>query len=452
MDFAGSSVLVMGLARSGEAVARLLQKLGARVTVNDAKPKEALAAAENLEADGIKVVAGDHPLTLLDECDLIVKNPGIPYDRPLLVEATARGIPIVTEVEIAYAVTKSPIIGITGSNGKTTTTSLVGYIFEKAGRPAIVAGNIGTPLAAVAYDSDPAEWIIAELSSFQLQGTSAFRPHIAALLNLYPAHLDYHGSMSAYIAAKSHIFANQQSTDIAILSLDHAQVADLSTWIPATVWWISVKEIVPRGVYLRDGIIYYAPGGQGEDPIAIIPIDDMLLRGMHNVENALAACAVSLAAGISISAIADGLREFGGVVHRLEFVREKDGVRYVNDSKATNPQAAIRAIESFSEPLIGILGGLDRGDDLTPLISPVKRHMKAVLTIGQSGSRMQEVAKMAEITQIYAVSSIEEAVLLSHRLAEKGDVVLLSPAAASWDMFTSFEERGDIFKQAVHML
>ncbi len=452
VQFSGKSVLVLGLARSGVAVAKLLQRLGARVTVNDASPRDRVDAdAKELEARGIRVFTDGHPQELADACDLVVKNPGIPYDRPIVLRALERGVPVITEVEVAFQVTAAPIIGITGSNGKTTTTTLVGRMLHEAGVPATLAGNIGTPLSAVAMDTSADQWLVAELSSFQLQGTVSLRPKIAALLNIYPAHLDYHGTLEKYINAKKRLFANQEPDDIAILNGDQEIVADLASELAAKVWLVSTKRRVSRGAYLLNGkLMLAAAGAQNATPI--MDVSEIALRGEHNVQNALFAAAIAFAAGASAQAIADTLREFSGVEHRMEFVRQIAGVSFVNDSKATNPQATIKTISSFVEPIIAILGGLERGDDLSALVPVAAKQLKAVLAIGESGPRMIEMARQAGVPVALQVSSLPEAVQQAAALAESGDIVLLSPAAASWDMFASFEDRGRIFKEAVHML
>ncbi len=453
MNVVNQSVLVVGLAKSGVAVAKLLRQLGAHVIVNDQSPLlNVESEVHELESLGIEVITGSHPLELVDRCDFMVKNPGIPYDRPIIVRAIERGIPIFTEVEVASQVTQASIVGITGSNGKTTTTTLIGEILRATHLDVTVAGNIGTALSTVALSTRKGQTLVLELSSFQLLGTVSFHPHIAALLNMYPAHLDYHGTMKEYMNAKSKIFTNQNSDDIAIINADQSVCAELGKTLKSQVWWVSLEKKVTPGAYVGNGWITLSPPGHSIGPIPIIPVESLALRGRHNLQNALFASLVAFAAGASPEAIRATLSSFAGVEHRMEFVREVAGVKYINDSKATNPQAALQAIESFTEPLIGILGGLDRGDDLSPLLSAVGRHMKAVVVIGQSAQRMADMAKNAGITCVLEAETIKQAVELARAHARTGDVVLLSPAAASWDMFQSFEERGRIFKEAVHML
>lgn len=452
MDYKGKSVLVLGLARSGEAVARLLHRLGAIVTVNDGSDSEILRnQTESLERLGIHVILGEHPLILLDDCDLIVKNPGIKYDRPILVEALKRQIPIITEVEVAYAFTKAPIIGITGSNGKTTTTMLVDDMLQQSHIAHVVGGNVGTPLSDVAVNLDDTTWVVSELSSFQLKGTQKFKPRISAMINVYPTHLDYHHTMEDYIASKQRLFANQEHSDIAILNVDHPIIEAMQKEIRARVWKVSMKHEVYPGVFVLGGNLVAKLTAEAS-PEPIIAISDIFLRGEHNVENALVASAIALCAGASIDAIRFTLENFKGVEHRLEFVREVGGVTYFNNSKATNPQATLRALMSFHEPVVCILGGLERNDDLQTLLKPLQDHVKAVVTLGESRQRMADLAKVAGISSVTMVDTIEDAVVQATKEATIGDVVLLAPAAASWDMFASFEERGRIFKEAVHRL
>lgn len=450
MEIAGRAALVVGLARSGMAASRLLRRLGARVTATDAKPAASLQVEiAELAALGIPVIAGEHPPRLLEKCDLIVKNPGIPYRIDLLEEASRRGIPIVTEIEIAGLVARAPILGITGSNGKTTTTTLTFEMLRQSGIKALAGGNIGTPLADVAQDAGADTWLVTELSSFQLAGIRTFRPRIATVLNVYPAHLDYHGTMAEYTAAKARIFANQSEEDIAVVNVDHAATLSMRPAMRAQVREISAHDPVADGVYAAHGALFVA---RQKESRKLVDVGELALRGAHNVENAVAAAALALAAGARTDAVADVLRTFAGVEHRLEFVRELAGVRYVNDSKATNPTAAVQALRVFREPLVVILGGLERGDDLSPLVEPLRAHVRAVVTLGESAARMEEVARQAGVRTILSAAALPEAVLAAHGIAQPGDVVLLSPAAASWDMFPSFEARGRMFKEAVHTL
>ncbi|PRZ16981.1 UDP-N-acetylmuramoylalanine--D-glutamate ligase [Laceyella sediminis] len=449
-NWTGRSVVVLGLARSGVAVAKLLHRLGAKVVVNDLKPRSACPEASELEALGIPVICGEHPDDLIHEhVEMLVKNPGIPYRAKPVQQALAAGVPVVTEVEIAGALSKAPMIGITGSNGKTTTTSLVGQILTRSQVKCTVAGNIGQALADVVEQVTSDEWLVAELSSFQLKGTEQFRPRIAALLNVFPAHLDYHETMEDYVASKRKIFANQEAGDIAVLNADSPVCREVAKTISSDIWLFSRTAPVEQGVYAQDGVIYVINEGQTQ---AILPVDEVALHGDFNLENALAAAAITLAAGATLDAVAQTLREFHGVEHRLEYVATINGVRYYNDSKATNAQAAIKALEAFTEPVVWIGGGLDRGVDFKELVPVLRGRAKAVITYGQSKSILAERGRDAGVPAVQVVDNLEEAVTRAAGLAQDGDVVLLSPACASWDQYTSFEERGSIFKQAVHRL
>ncbi|MGI6128217.1 MAG: UDP-N-acetylmuramoyl-L-alanine--D-glutamate ligase [Planifilum sp.] len=448
----GRSVVVLGMAKSGIAAAKLLHSLGARVTVNDRKPRsEYLEEAEELERMGIRVILGGHPPNLLEgDVDLLVKNPGIPYRVPPVKEAFRRGIPVVTEVEIAGQMLSSPIAGITGSNGKTTTTSLVGHMLDTGGIKSRVAGNIGRALCELVGEAKPEEWLVVELSSFQLKGTETFRPRVAALLNIVPAHLDYHETMDDYIDAKMRLFQNQTAADVAVLNRDCPAVREAPSRLKSEVWWFSRRSEVSRGSFVKDGwMILRTPEGE---EWSLLSVDELPLPGVHNLENALAAATIASACGCPEEGIREGLRTFQGVPHRLEYVGTVDGVRYINDSKATNAQAALRALESFSEPVVWIAGGLDRGDDFAELVPHLARRVKGMIAYGESGPRLLKRAEEAGVPCRQAVSDVDEAVEQARRMAEEGDVVLLSPACASWDLYTSFEERGDIFKRAVHRL
>jgi UDP-N-acetylmuramoylalanine--D-glutamate ligase len=444
-------VLVLGLAKSGAAVAKLLARQGATVTINERKNREQCTGIEELEALGIKVICGDHPLSLLDEpIDCIVKNPGIPYDIPFVQEAVKRGIPILTEVEIGYCLTKSPIIGVTGSNGKTTTTMLICEMLKESGIEAVTAGNIGTVFCEVAAHSHPHQWLVTELSSFQLLGTQTFRPKIGVLLNIYNAHLDYHGTKEAYTEAKAKLFKNQKAEDIAVLNADQEETRRMAEQLQGKVVWFSRQQRVDRGVYLDGDLIVYQ-NGDGER-VEICSRQEIRLPGVHNLENSLAAVATALEAGATLEGVRKVLRVFRGVAHRLQFVRELDGVSYYNDSKATNALATKRALESFSRPVILIAGGLDRGEDFGELCSIFRSHLKALIIYGQTAPRLKAVGQKAGVKPIIHVDNVREAVKQARIIAQKGDTVLLSPAAASWDQFNSYEERGDMFIQCVHML
>ncbi|MEX2462464.1 MAG: UDP-N-acetylmuramoyl-L-alanine--D-glutamate ligase [Paenibacillaceae bacterium] len=462
-DYKDKQVVVLGLAKSGVAVAKLLHEAGAKVIVNDKKARSLCPEAEDLEARGIAVVCGNHPADLVHaEVELVIKNPGIPYFAEPVQKAIELGIEIVSEVEVAYHICRAPIIGITGSNGKTTTTTWVGKMLKAANLSPIVAGNIGRALCEAAEVATNANWMVVELSSFQLKGTSQFKPRIACLLNIYETHLDYHGSMEDYVASKAKLFANQSAEDIAILNWDNETCRKLIPTIRATLMPFSIQEKLAVGIFLsankqneewvvsrnKDGLIQQ-----------IIATSSLGIPGRHNIENALAATAIALSCGVTIEVIAKVLHEFRGVEHRLEFVSIRDEVTFINGSKATNPAATIKDLEAFERPIVLIAGGLDRGMEYSELTPYFHRKLRALVTIGETKEKLNLAAERAGIAFIRSVdngnSSVEaltEAVQIASELAQAGDIVLLSPACASWDMFESYEERGRIFKQAVHNL
>ncbi|WP_427050474.1 UDP-N-acetylmuramoyl-L-alanine--D-glutamate ligase [Paenibacillus sp. TC-CSREp1] len=467
--YRGQQVVVLGLAKSGVQVAKVLHRAGAIVTVNDKKEREQCPEASELEALGISVVCGGHPTDLIhDQVKLVVKNPGIPYHAAPVQQALELGIEVVTEVEVAYHLCAAPMIGITGSNGKTTTTTWVGNMLEQAGLKPIVAGNIGTPLCEAAEQATPDNWMVVELSSFQLKGTVEFRPRIAALLNVAETHLDYHGDMEDYVASKAKLFANQQADDVAVLNWDDAVCRGLVPYIKSKLIPFSLTERLETGVYadppyvddqeddVKRQVVYADDQGK---KLVIMDIENIGLPGRFNVGNALAAVAIAVAAGADPAQLAAPLAEFKGVEHRLEYVLEHNGAAYYNNSKATNSKATVMALNSFKKPVVLIAGGLDRGSDMMELLPVFEDRVKAVVLLGENRAKIAKVAELAGLKQIKVVDNEEDAartltaaVQEAARLAAPGDVVLLSPACASWDMFASYEERGRIFKQAAHNL
>ncbi|MFI2857488.1 UDP-N-acetylmuramoyl-L-alanine--D-glutamate ligase [Paenibacillus sp. JSM ZJ436] len=468
-EYRGKEVIVLGLAKSGLQVAKVLHAAGAAVTVNDQKPREECPEAAELEAAGIKVICGGHPDNLVHPgVELLVKNPGIPYRAAPIVKAGELGIPVVTEVEVAQHLCRAPMIGITGSNGKTTTTTWVGKLLAAAGMKPIVAGNIGTPLCEAAQAAQEDHWMVVELSSFQLKGTEDFHPRVACLLNITETHLDYHGDLDDYIASKSKLFANQTPDDTAVLNWDDPVCRSLVPYIQSTILPFSMQEQLQTGVYvmppylpeLEDKqerrIVYTDEQGITHD---ILPVHQIGLPGRFNVENALAAAAIAIAAGVPVSMLAGPLTDFKGVEHRLEFVKEHHGVAYYNNSKATNAKATSMALTSFEQPIVLIAGGLDRGSDYLELVPFFKGGVKAAVLLGETKEKLAHAAEQAGLKDIVLVNNGEDAAAVlasavkqAAELAEPGDVVLLSPACASWDMFNSFETRGRIFKEAVHNL
>lgn len=455
--YQGRRVVVLGLARSGVAVAELFHGCGADVVVNDKKERSLCPEADPLSALGISVVCGGHPDDLIDESTaLVVKNPGIPYSIPPIRQALERGIEVVTEIEVASFVARSPMIGITGSNGKTTTTTLTHLMLTEAGFGAALAGNIGRALTEAALETGEDDWLVVELSSFQLKGTSSFRPKIACLLNLYETHLDYHGSMDDYAASKAKLFANQTKADTAVVNWDDPYCQSLLPSIRARLFPFSTRTTLPRGVYIRNGEIRYADGGEA---VTLLRVDELALRGSHNAENAVAAAAIALSAGAPPEAIRRVLRAFRGVEHRLEFVVEREGVAFYNDSKATNATATAKSIEAFGDtPVVLVCGGQDRGSDYMELLPTLRRSVRAVVALGETREKLLRVAEQAGVEKRAAIDETdpERAIRLAaetaRRFAEPGQTVLLSPACASWDMFPSYEDRGRMFKHSVHTL
>jgi len=453
---ADRNVLIIGLARSGEAVAKLLLERGAKVTINEQRSRTADEPnVDALEWLGATCVFGGHPLSLLHpRPDFIVKNPGIPYSVELISTAIEQGIAVYTEIEVASWYTCSQLIAITGSNGKTTTTTLVGEMLQASGKHAVVAGNIGTVMSGVVEHTSPDEPIVLEVSSFQLLGTETFHPHIACVLNIYPAHLDYHGTMDKYMAAKWRVFANQTQTDVAVLNYDNVHTRAYAEKLAGRVQvlWFSTQQdiLVGPGCYVAAGKLWYATGSG--DVSELVDVSGLALGGQHNLENALAAAVISLTAGASIDAVHHVLTTFRGVEHRLEYVSTVDGVQYVNDSKATNPQAALQALKSFQQPIVWIAGGLNRGDDFAVLLNQLRTQVAVAVLLGQSAAALELACVAAGVSRVVQVATLEEAVRTAQGLANSGDVILLSPACASWDMFSSFEERGRLFKQFVHTL
>lgn len=442
--FNNKKVLILGLAKSGEAAARLLSRLGAIVTVNDGKAFEENPAAQSLLEEGIKVVCGSHPLELLDEdFAVMVKNPGIPYQNPMVEKALSKGIPVLTEVELAYLISEAPIIAITGSNGKTTTTTMIADVLNHGGKSALLSGNIGFPASEVAMTASPDDILTMELSSFQLMGIKDFHPHIALITNLMPTHLDYHGSFDAYIQAKWNIQNNMTADDVLILNAEQEQTKELAQKTQASLVYFSSKEKVD-GAYQEDGKLFY----KGE---YIMDAQSLGVPGLHNVENALATIAVAKLSGISNQAIAETLSSFGGVKHRLQKLGTIKDVAFYNDSKSTNILACQKALSGFdNNKVILIAGGLDRGNAFDTLIPDIK-GLKKMILLGESAEKMKVAAESAGVGYLEA-KDVADATRIAFEQAQPGDIILLSPANASWDMYPNFEVRGDEFIESFQQL
>jgi UDP-N-acetylmuramoylalanine--D-glutamate ligase len=440
---------VVGLARSGVAAARLIRRLGGRVLASDSGARESLSAqARELERLECALWTGGHPDAAFAGADLVVVSPGVPLELPALEAARARGVPVIGELELGWRVMEADLIAITGTNGKTTTTALTGELVGGTVRPLLIGGNIGTPLCAHALDFPADGLVVAEASSFQLDTTELLRPRVAAVLNVTPDHLDRHKTFERYVEAKTRIFANQTPADCAVLNADDPVAASLAPRTHAPVLWFSRLTPLDHGVFVRDGWIVAKLNGHVEE---ICPLGEIPLRGQHNVENVLAAAACALWAGLSPESIRRGIGAFQGVAHRIERVLDERGVTYYNDSKGTNVASTIKALESFTEPVVLIAGGKGKGQDFGPLGQAARGRVRQAVLIGADRAQIRAVLEAARVPCMDA-GSMQEAVASARSLAGVGDVVLLSPACASFDMFDSYEHRGEVFKAVVHEL
>ena len=443
-DLSGKRVLVVGLARTGLVTALFSAGYGATVTATDERPEAELAeTAEKLRAAGVKLELGGHvDASFLDQ-DLIVVSPGVPANLPALQAARKKNIPVWSEIELAWRYLRGKLVAITGSNGKTTTTALVAHILKASNIPTLVGGNIGTPLLALVETSTDPAVTVAEISSFQLETIEAFRPEIGVLLNLTPDHLDRHGTFEEYARAKMRMFENQFERDIAVLNADDPEITKRMPAKPH-IFWFSRQKRVASGAFLRDNEIIFR--NEGSETV-LARRDQIPLRGEHNVENVLAACAASYLAGATPAAIASGVKSFRGVEHRLEFVAEISGVQFYNDSKATNVDAAVKAVQAFPGPLLVILGGKDKGSPYTPLRNLLHERARLALLIGEAAQKI--AAALQDVVEINHAGTLERAVQIAIEYAQPGDTVLLAPACSSFDQFENYEQRGRVFKELV---
>lgn len=443
--FEHKKVLVLGLAKSGVAAAELLHKLGAFVTVNDSKPFEENDAAKRLLEQGMHVICGRHPEDLLDEgFEVVVKNPGIPYSNIIVKDALKRGIPVWTEVELAYLISEAPMIGITGSNGKTTTTTLLFNILNEGKKQPLIAGNIGTVACGVAEEATVDNVIVTELSSFQLMGTQAFKPHIAIWTNLFEAHIDYHGTMEEYAKAKFNVTRNQDEQDFLIYNADQEIVTSHAAQSKAQKIPFSSTRILEQGISCDEENIYW----NGE---AFMKRSVIALPGKHNVENVMCAIAAAKLLDTPQDAMEHVLATFAGVEHRTQFVSAFNGRKFYNDSKATNTLATRSALSAFKQPIVLLAGGLDRGHSFEDL-REFMPNVHAVVVSGETADRFAKFAKDCGVETIVKAEVIEDAVEKAYAVSREGDVVLLSPACASWDQYPRFEVRGERFVKAVQAL
>lgn len=445
------NVLVVGMGKSGIAASQALLKLGAHVSVYDKKQEDDMDPQLVQFFRNKQVVCFfDREPDHIETLDMIVISPGVPLDTGFVRRAQEVGAEVVGELEIAYRVGQGKYVAITGTNGKTTTTTLVGEIFERSGRKTYVVGNVGVAVISKALSAQPEDWLVTETSSFQLETTKFFQPQVSALLNLTPDHLDRHKTWENYCAAKAKIFANQNKEQYFVVNADDETCLSLAEGCPATVIPFSRRQVLDRGCYLLEGKIVIRDN-MGK-VIEICQAEELKIPGNHNLENALAAAALSFYAGIEPEVIGEALRHFEGVEHRLEFAGEVDGIRFVNDSKGTNPEASIKAVEAMKDEIILIAGGYDKGANYDEFIRSFRGRVKHLILLGKTAPIIKEAAERLGFTDITMAKAMDECVKIGYRLASPGDTVLLSPACASWDMYTCFEQRGEHFKHCVRDL
>lgn len=446
MELKNKKVVVVGFARTGQAVCDfLLEKEVARLTVSDRKPENELERVDEYRKRGVEFDCGRHRLELFLSADLIVVSPGVP-PLPEILEARHKGVKVISEIELAYHFLNSRLVGITGSNGKSTTTTLVYRMLKTSGLRVHLTGNIGRPLISFVKRSRPDHIIVTEISSFQLEFTEKFRTDVAVFLNISPNHLDWHKTLDNYIRAKKKLFDQQRPGDLSVLNRDDAVLWDWRREKKTELYAFSRKHKVPRGCYLKDSTIWL----KLEEELPVINIRDIKLRGVHNLENVMAAVVASRLAGASLPAIRQTIRDFRGLEHRLEEVRTINRVLFVNDSKATTVAATVKAVQSYSRPIVLILGGRDKGGDFSPLRRALKNRVRKILLIGEAREKIRRALEGA--FPLEEVSSFRELVARAYQAARPGDVVLLAPACTSWDMFKNFEQRGRLFKKEVNYL
>jgi UDP-N-acetylmuramoylalanine--D-glutamate ligase len=450
VELKNKRVLVVGLGKSGKSAALFLRERGAQVTVSDSRSAEALAGEIPALLDaGIMVETGGHGLLTFRRQDLIVVSPGVPYDTPELKQVRAFGLPIIGELELASRFLQGQIVAITGSNGKTTTTSLLGKIFADAGGPTLVGGNIGTPVIDLIAQSTPETTSVLEVSSFQLETVEQFRPHIAVVLNITQDHLDRHGTFENYAAMKARITAQQTPDDFFVLNAEDKPTQLLAAKTKAQVFWFSGRRPIKQGAFAHGESIVFLPR-EGAKPEPVMPLAEIPLKGAHNVENVLAAVCAARLGGVSAESIRASVAGFKAVEHRLEFVATVRGVAFFNDSKATNVDATKKALEAFPGGVHLILGGKDKNSDYTELADLLRARVKIVYTIGSAAEKIER--HLAGVVKIVSAGTLDSAVRQAAQLAVAGDVVLLAPACASFDQFTSYEQRGRVFKELVQGL
>jgi len=439
-------VLVVGLGKSGLAAAHFLKTLGARVTVSDARPAMLIAELSELLEQGFSVEAGSHGLLTFRRQDLIVVSPGVPMSTPELKQVRAMGAHIIGELELGAQYLQGTVVAVTGSNGKTTTTTLIGEILKAAGRPTLVGGNIGRPVTAMVEESTSESWSVLEVSSFQLETVETFKPRIALVLNITPDHLDRHGTFEAYAALKARITEFQTAEDFLILNGEDKETQLIAAKTKAQVYWFSGRRPIKQGAFVYGESILFVPR-EGAKAEPVMPVAEISLAGAHNVENVLAAVCAARLAGVESETIRAAVAAFRAVEHRLEFVREVGGVRYYNDSKATNVDATRKALESFAGGIHLILGGKDKDSDYTTLAPLLRERVKTVITIGSAAEKIER--ELDGVVKIESAETLARAVAFAHETAAAGDTVLLAPACSSFDQFENYEQRGRVFKELV---
>jgi UDP-N-acetylmuramoylalanine--D-glutamate ligase len=449
VELSGKRVLVVGLGKSGLAAAHFLKARGARVTVSDARPATLIAEISEMLEQGYMVEAGSHGLLTFRRQDLIVVSPGVPMSTPELKQVRAMGAHIIGELELGAEFLLGEIVAVTGSNGKTTTTTLLGEILKAAGRPTLVGGNIGLPVTALVADSTPETWSVIEVSSFQLETVETFKPRIALVLNITPDHLDRHGSFAVYAAVKARITEFQTAEDFLVLNGEDKDTQLVAAKTKAQIYWFSGRRPIKQGAFVHGESIFFTPR-EGAKPEPVMPVAEIPLAGAHNVENVLAAVCAARLAGVASETIRSTVAAFKAVEHRLEFVREVAGVRYYNDSKATNVDATMKAIEAFPGGIHLILGGKDKGSDYTVLAPLLRERVKTVITIGSAAEKIER--QLDGVVKIEGAKTLDRAVAFAQEAAVAGDTVLLAPACASFDQFENYEQRGRVFKELIAAL
>jgi len=444
------NVLILGLGISGVSTVKALTKLGANVFIADLKTREELKDyIDEIDDLDLQLYLGTNNVPL-DNIDLIVKSPGIPLNNPVIKKAKEKNIEVITDLELAYRIFPNrTYIAITGTNGKTTTTTLTGQLFKEAGFTTHVSGNIGVGILWDVINSGEGDVFVIETSSFQLENTKEFKPKVSVIINITPDHLDWHGSYENYIEAKKKIFKNQTKEEYTVLNYDDLTLRKLENEVKSNLVWFSADSVLSKGVYIEDDHIVI---NNGKNPMKVMPIDEIQILGRHNLENVLASICVGWIMGLDIETMRKAIKEFKGVEHRIEYVTTIDGISFYNDSKGTNPDASIKAINAVKPPIILIAGGKDKGIPFDEWVQSFNGRVKHVVLLGEAKDKIKNVLLKYGFNDMYLVNNMKEAVHKSFELAQNGDSVLLSPACTSWDMYKNFEERGKDFKEAVFHL